>query len=276
METGRIFKIKRFSVHDGPGIRTTVFLKGCPLRCTWCHSPEGQDERFEIWQESNTCIACGLCVEACTEKAVTLQTVSHKITVDRNLCRLNGNCVSVCPTTAMQFTGKEMSVEQVFAEIEKDITFYESSGGGVTFTGGEPLYQDSFVAAIAEKCRNKGIHTAVETCLSGNIEVMEILNTIDLFIIDLKIFDASEHLFLTGRSNEEILENFRMIVNSGKEIIVRIPLVKNITDTPENLNSIRNFVHSLNPSIPVELIPFNPLAGNNYERLGIPFRLNEL
>ena len=154
---GRIFKIKRFSVHDGPGIRTSVFLKGCPLNCLWCHSPEGIGSEISLWHDNSLCIACGECVKVCRNKALKLvdDPDSH-IIIDRNLCTLNGDCMKTCPTGALQFTGSVMTVSEVMEEIEKDILYYRQSGGGVTLTGGEPLYQPDFSMGILEECRKKG------------------------------------------------------------------------------------------------------------------------
>ncbi|HLN56649.1 MAG TPA: glycyl-radical enzyme activating protein [Bacteroidales bacterium] len=273
---GKVFRIKRFSIHDGPGIRTTVFLKGCAMRCVWCHNPEGLNEEPEVWHDKTTCIACGRCVESCSTGALTLVNEDHNVIIDRKLCKLNGDCVRICPTGAMQFTAKEMTTEEVVAEIEKDRIFYETSDGGVTLSGGEPLFQPDFSASIFKECRKKGIHTAVETCLLGYWHMIEqFIEDIDLFLVDLKIFDQENHIKFTGHTNNLILKNFKMLASTGRDIRVRIPLVKNITDTPENISAITGFVHSVNPEIPIEKIKYNPLARNNYDRLGIPFILSE-
>ena len=272
---GTIFKIKRFSVHDGPGIRTSVFLKGCPLNCVWCHSPEGIGPDISIWFNQNACIRCGRCVKACPEEALRMNNGSYPyIEIDRSKCRFTGNCVRVCPAKAMQFTGMFVSPEEVFSEIEKDVVFYQSSGGGVTLTGGEPLYQPGFAYEILDLCKRKQIHTAIETSLFAEKEVIKRISSVtDLVIADLKILDPVIHKLHTGESNEIIKENFAFLTGSGKSIIVRIPLVKNITDTIENRIAIQNFVSSFGKKIPIEFIDFNPLAANNYKRLEIPFPL---
>ena len=273
---GRIFKIKRFSVHDGPGIRTSVFLKGCPLRCVWCHSPEGIGSDISIWFNTNTCISCGRCVKACPENALSMSGGSEPmIEIDRSLCRVTGDCVKVCPSNAMQFTGVLTSPEEVVSEIVKDLAFYKSSGGGVTLTGGEPLFQPDFAFEILNTCRGKQIHTAIETSLfADNAAVKRITSVTDLFIADLKIFDPLMHNKFTGESNEIIKENFAFLAGSGKNIIVRIPLVSKVTDTTENRMAILEYVKSFRKQIPVEFIEFNPLAVNNYKRLGIPFPMD--
>jgi pyruvate formate lyase activating enzyme len=272
---GTIFKIKRFSVHDGPGIRTSVFLKGCPLNCVWCHSPEGIGPDISIWFNQNACIRCGRCVKACPEEALRMNNGSYPyIEIDRSKCRVTGNCVRVCPAKAMQFTGMVVSPEEVFSEIENDVVFYQSSGGGVTITGGEPLYQPGFAYEILDLCKRKQIHTAIETSLFAEKEVIKRISSVtDLVIADLKILDPVMHKLHTGESNEIIKENFAFLTGSGKSIIVRIPLVKNITDTIENRIAIQNFVSSFGKKIPIEFIDFNPLAANNYKRLEIPFPL---
>jgi len=272
---GTIFKIRRFSVHDGPGIRTSVFLKGCPLNCVWCHSPEGIGPDITIWFNQNACIKCGRCTEACPGRALTMNSRSDPfIGIDRVKCKVSGECVKVCPANAMQFTGTFVSPEEVFNEIQKDVVFYNSSGGGVTLTGGEPLYQPMFAAEILELCRGRQIHTAIETSLFAEEGVIRLISSLtDLVIADLKIFDSVLHKHYTSESNEIIKENFAWLAESGKNIIVRVPMVNDITSTSENVKAIQDFVGSFRKNIPVELIEFNPLAANNYKRLGIPFTL---
>lgn len=275
---GRIFKIKRFSVHDGPGIRSSVFLKGCPLNCVWCHSPEGIGSDISIWLNQNACIACGRCVKACPAGSLKMNNGSNKtIEIDLLKCNMTGDCVKVCPANAIQFTGMITSPEEVFLELVKDIAFYKSSDGGVTLTGGEPLYQPDFSFEILELCRKKQIHTAIETSLFADKEIIERISSLtDLIIADLKIHDALIHKSYTGVSNEIIKENFAFLADSGKNIIVRVPNVRNITDSMNNMMSIREFVNSFRKEIPIEVIEFNPLAVNNYKRLGIPFPLEDI
>jgi len=274
-DEGDVFKIKRFSVHDGPGIRTSVFLKGCPLKCVWCHSPEGISSANSLWYNKNFCIACGECVEACPTKALRLtDDATPEIEIDRNVCRLSGDCVKTCPTNALQFTGYKATVAEIITEIEKDLAYYQTSGGGVTLTGGEALYQPEFSTEILKGCKERNIHTAIETCLYCDRAVIDlILPYVDLFFIDLKIFDTVQHKKYTGRSNEKIKDNFKYIAASGKKIIVRIPMIENITDTIENRKAVMDFVAETDENIQVELIAYNPLTENNYNRLGIPFLL---
>ncbi|MGC1391084.1 MAG: glycyl-radical enzyme activating protein [Bacteroidales bacterium] len=279
---GTIFKIKRFSVHDGPGIRTTVFLKGCPLNCIWCHSPEGISPEITICHDQSLCIACSECIKSCPEKALNFVTEPESqsqplININRKLCTLSGDCVNVCPTGAIQFTGTKTSVSSVIDEIIKDLLYYRMSGGGVTLTGGEPLFQPDFSAEILGACRKRKIHTAIETSLFCERETLSsISDFVDMFIIDLKISDPIQHIQYTGKSNESIKENFRYIAKSGKLVIVRIPMIEGITDSEENKNAIQEFVKKTDSRIPIEYIPYNTLAENNYKRLNVPFLLNRV
>jgi pyruvate formate lyase activating enzyme len=270
---GAIFKIKRFSVHDGPGIRTAVFLKGCPLSCIWCHSPEGISSDITIWHDKSLCIACGECVQTCPCKALKLLPDDEpQINIDRRLCNTTGDCVKICPTGAIQFTGSIASVSDVTNEIEKDILYYHKSGGGVTLTGGEPLYQPDFSTQILKDCRKMNIHTAIETCLFCERETINrISDYVNLFIVDMKLSDTTQHIHYTGKSNEIIKENFRYVAESCKAVLVRIPLIPGITDTKDNRNACEKFVHDIDSRIPIEHISYNPLAENNYKRLNIPF-----
>jgi pyruvate formate lyase activating enzyme len=216
---GVIFKIKRFSVHDGPGIRTTVFLKGCPLKCVWCHSPEGINSEISIWYNPGLCIGCSLCANICSQNALELVYKQKPyIIIDRSCCKSAGDCIRICPTNAIQFTGSVTSVNEIINEISKDLVYYQSSGGGVTLTGGEPLFQPVFSAAILKSCKEKEIHTAIETCLYCNRGDLDmVMDHIDLFIIDIKVYDDARHKFYTGKSNKLIKENFHYIATSGKK-----------------------------------------------------------
>lgn len=270
---GVIFKIKRFSIHDGPGIRTSVFLKGCPLNCIWCHSPEGISKDISIWYNCNLCIGCGKCVQVCPEKALKLVSgTKHYIHINREYCNISGNCVSICPTNSIQFTGSVTNISMIMDEVEKDMLYLETSGGGVTLTGGEPLFQPEFSAGILKACRIRKIHTAIETSLFCERNVIDLVSEyVDLFIIDLKVFDSRSHRIYTGKGNELIIDNFRYLANQEKDILVRIPLIDKITNTELNLSAVTNFVKETRSDIQIEKIGFNPLAGNNYEKLGIPF-----
>jgi pyruvate formate lyase activating enzyme len=272
---GRVFKIKRFSVHDGPGIRTSIFLLGCPLNCVWCHSPEGINSSISIWYDNKACIACGECVRACKKDALKLVIdIDSHIVIDYAQCNVNGDCVKICPTGAISFTGSQMNTDEVMNEIEKDLLYYSTSGGGVTFTGGEPLFQADFLMSILRECRKKNIHTAIETSLFCETQTLEVIaGYVDLFLADLKLFSNDSHLRFTGKPNTLIKENLRFLAGLGKKIIVRIPLIEGITDTEKNKSAIIQFVNETDSRITIEFIPSNPLAANNYKKLGIPFLL---
>ena len=272
---GIIFKIKRFAVHDGPGIRTTIFLKGCPLNCIWCHSPEGISSGITVWYNQNLCIACSQCVTSCPENALVLTNeINPYIRIDRKLCKASGECVKICPANALQLTGSVTTVSEIFSEIDKDILYYQMSGGGVTLTGGEPLMQPDFSAEILKECRKKNIHTAIETSLYCERKSLnKVLDLIDLFIVDIKLYDSDQHQHFTGKTNEIIKDNFHYISKKGKSIIVRIPMIKDITDNDENIKSITDFVNSTDRNIKIEMISYNPLTENNYKKLDIPFLL---
>lgn len=268
---GTIFRIKRFSLHDGPGIRTAVFLKGCPLKCIWCHNPEGLTNEIATWHNSNTCISCGMCIASCIHKALE-QTGEGRIEIDRSLCRNERNCVKACPTGSMQSDGDITSADKVLEEILKDSQWYETAGGGVTLTGGEPLFQPAFAAEILRRCRQNNINTALETCLYAPwSDLQSVIGLLDTIIVDMKIADPVRHRIYSGVSNDLIRENFIRLASEDIPIVVRIPIVPGITDSEQNISEIRNFIHKINKEIPVELIPFNPLARNNYDRLGLPF-----
>jgi pyruvate formate lyase activating enzyme len=272
--TGTIFKIKRFSVHDGPGIRTSVFMKGCPLGCVWCHSPEGISNDISVWYDSSICIACGECVKVCKVGALELQNEPDPhLNIDRKLCTNNGDCINVCPTGALQHTGYIATVSEIVDEIQKDKVYYETSGGGVTLTGGEPLYQPDFSLSILQECKNRmNVHSVIETSLFCERETLKrFLFLVDLFLVDMKIFDEKQHIRYTGKSIEIIKDNIRYLVSEGKNIVIRIPIIPNITDSEENLTSIEKFIHDLDPLIPIEKLSYNPLAGNNYDRLGLKY-----
>ncbi|HVN57742.1 MAG TPA: glycyl-radical enzyme activating protein [Bacteroidales bacterium] len=276
METeGIIFNIKRFSVHDGPGIRTGIFLKGCPLNCKWCHNPEGISGGISIWYNRNSCILCGECVASCPENALTLtEGPDPSIDINRSVCTVKGDCVRNCPTGSIDFTGMKVTMAEVMAEIRKDLVFYESSGGGVTLTGGEPFFQPDFCTGLLRWCRKEGLDTAVETCLYCEREILkEAAEYTCHFLVDLKIFDPGKHKEFTGKRNEVILDNLKFLSEMNCDITVRIPLIRGITDSPGNRRDIEEYVKSVSTGIPVEYLNFNPLTKNKYRKLGLDYKL---
>jgi pyruvate formate lyase activating enzyme len=265
----RIFDIQRFSVHDGPGIRTTLFLKGCPLRCVWCQNPEGLEGAIRLWHFANLCARCGACVAACPRRALALGR--DGIEVDHGACDRCGKCIEACPRNALAFDGRELGVEEAVAELVKDRLFYERSGGGVTFSGGDPLQQAEFVGAVAGRLRALGIHTAVESSLFARWEAVEaLLPVVDLFIVDLKLADPARHTALTGQDNAPILANARRLAAALADpgrLLFRVPLIPGFTADPARLAAVAALAAAIDPAVPIELMNFNPLAAAKYQRM---------
>jgi glycyl-radical enzyme activating protein len=263
---GNIIDIKRFTIHDGPGIRSTVFLKGCGLRCVWCHNPEGIENSVDLWYFPRQCIQCRACLKVCPSDALWADEEGETfIWINRQRCTRCGLCVQACPTTALSFDGRRLSSDEVASTLLRDQPFYEQSGGGITISGGDPLIQHRFSEAILKRCREAGVHTAIETCLQAPWEVVEsLLPVTDLFIVDLKLADPRQHLEYTGHDNELIRANYRRLAALGLDMLTRIPLIPRVTATPENIGAIARFVRECNPGGRVELINFNPLAESKY------------
>ena len=273
MKKGIVFDIKRFAVHDGPGIRTTVFTKGCPLRCSWCQNPEGMAPETRLWYFESKCIRCSSCIEACPQKALSEGDKDEPhIRIDYGLCTKCGICVSICPASALAFDSKKMSADEVLEEVEKDRLFYDVSGGGVTLSGGDPLYQHQFNLEILNRCRERGIHTAVETCLYAKKRIVKTFaRVVDLFIVDIKLYHPQIHERYTGYDNTVIKRNFEFLSSLGKNIHVRVPLIPEVTAVEENLRDIARYVRSVREDIPIELINFNPFAAQKYRILDAPY-----
>jgi len=267
MERGRIFNIQRFSVHDGPGIRTTVFLKGCPLSCLWCHNPEGGSFHPEIVVVESRCIECGECVSVCP---LGLPSGVHGGWAgDKQRCVMCGTCVDVCPTEARQIAGRDMWVDEVMEEILKDRIFYDDSGGGVTFSGGEPLAQPRFLTAMLEACRAQGVHSAVDTSgLASKDRLLEMAGLANLILYDVKLVDAKRHRDYTGVSNETILENLRILGTNGYPIWLRIPVIPGVNDDAENIEATARLAASIPSVRRVSLLPYHRLGSDKLKRLG--------
>jgi len=284
--SGWVFDLKKYSINDGPGIRTTVFLSGCPLKCLWCHNPESQSFEPELLYRAGRCLSCGECVEICPEGAIRLECRSStsasveaelphsRVVTDREKCTQCQTCLATCYSGAREFSGKAMTVSEVMAQVEREIPFYDESGGGVTFSGGEPLMQPGFLSALLKACRAQEIHTAVDTSGFANWQVFEqIRGEVDLFLYDLKQMDSARHKEVTGVPNEPILENLRRLSAAGAKCLVRIPLIPGINDDEQNLVESGKFLASLPPLEGVELMGYHDLAQAKYEALGMEYKL---
>ncbi len=267
IKDGIIFDIKKYAIHDGPGIRTTVFLKGCPLQCFWCHNPEGINPDPELIYQSNRCLEdCSDCISVCQNEALSKQ--NNSIFINRKKCALSGKCADICPTEALRIIGRKISVLELILEIEKDRIFFDQSKGGVTFSGGEPLMQPKFLSALLEECQNRNIHTVVDTCgYTPFRNLAEIKDKVDLFLYDLKIMDEKKHKDITGTSNRVILENLKNLSKLKKKIIIRIPLIANLNDTEKNIRQTAEFLKSLGNIKDINLLPYHKIGTGKYKNL---------
>jgi len=269
---GTIFDIAKFSTHDGPGIRTAVFFKGCPLHCWWCHNPEGQSPAAQLVYREERCIRCFSCVEACPNHAIKI--LEGTPTLLRNACKLSGMCALACQTKAREMAGKRVKVSDVMEEIEKDNIFYDESGGGVTFSGGEPFMQPIFLQNLLEACNERRIRTAVETC--GFVASETLLNSgpyVDLYLYDLKVVDSETHRRFTGVSNDMILNNLRQLSQLHDHVIVRFPVIPGVNDDDVNVFRLGEFVSSLGSVKEIDVLPYHELGIEKYKRLGIVSRM---
>jgi pyruvate formate lyase activating enzyme len=273
IKKGIVFDIKKYAVDDGPGIRSTIFFKGCPLRCWWCHNPEGQVMTPELMYRRSRCIKCGECVKACPYKAITLG--ANRMSISRKLCSSCGECSQECPTGALAVVGKETSVEEVMKEIDKDAVFYGESEGGVTFSGGEPLLQFDFLNALLDECKDRSIHTAVDTCGHASPEAVEkISHKVDLFLYDIKLMHDKDHEKYTGMSNKQILRNFEMLAENGRDLLVRFPIIPAINDSKENVAKTAEFILSHGVKR-ICLLPYHRAGTEKYRSLGRRYKLKE-
>ncbi len=265
-ETGILFDIKRFAVHDGPGIRTTVFFKGCPLRCAWCHNPEGIAREPELSFTRQKCALCGACVAACPQGAHRIDAAGH--TIDRSRCTRCGKCVEACYPRALTLYGRAVTVEELLTEVLADRAFYDESGGGVTASGGEPLLQSDFCAALFAACRAEGVHTALDTCGAVPWEAFaRVLPHTSLVLYDLKHTDSAAHRRWTGLGNERTLENLLAVGRSGVPVEVRVPCVPTVND--EMIGDMARFLTRVATLTGVRLLPYHDFARSKYAAIGL-------
>lgn len=265
--TAWIWDIRKYSLHDGPGIRTTVFFKGCPLKCLWCCNPESHASGAEVVWIRERCLACDLCLESCARYAISVDPSGRRV-VDPASCDLCGVCAHQCPGEAMTIVGRQMTVDEVLAEVARDAIFYSRSGGGLTLSGGEPLAQPEFAAELlARYKRSEGGHTAVETCGQADWdEIRRLLPYVDLFLYDIKHMDALEHRRYTGAGNLRILENASRIATSGRRLVIRFPLIPGCNDGEDNVRRTAALARSLGVER-VDLLPYHRLGEPKYTRL---------
>jgi len=279
-----VLKIDRFAIHDGPGIRTTIYCKGCPLRCVWCSNPEGQEPDPNLVFLQTRCIGCGVCADSCSNKALKFATGcaadKYEVEIDRANCNMCGDCVSVCSPKALEVWGRSYSIPDLLRIVEQDRQVYRKSGGGIMLTGGEPLFQWRYVREFLQSCYQSGIHTAIETCAYSSEEHFDqIVNQVDWLFIDLKHMDSNAHLKLTGKRNDLILRNTRLastvLARRRKVLVIRMTVVPGINDG-ENIYAMANFVRSLPYVERVELLQYHTYGVHKYRLLGRTYSLLNL
>ncbi len=275
---GNIFDIQRYSLHDGPGIRTTVFLKGCPLRCLWCSNPESQKLYPELAFFENKCVRCNRCVEACCLGAITNSITLERLEINRDMCNGCGQCEEVCTYEALKIIGLSYSVKEVLNIVRRDVPFYSKSRGGVTLSGGEPLFQAEFSEVFLRACKRESIHTAVQTSAYCAKNVFErIMPFVDLFIFDLKIIDTDKHELLTGVKNDQIIKNLDYLLDSSCNVIIQIPLIPGVNYNHHLFKQMVDFLVPRSQKIlGVSLIPYHKLGIPKYKALGRNYALSEI
>jgi pyruvate formate lyase activating enzyme len=261
-----IFAIKRYALHDGPNIRTTIFFKGCPLACHWCHNPEGMDFKIKILNLAEKCVGCGECIQNCRDNV--LRMTADGIRRDEDRCTMCRVCIDTCPALAHESTGWQLSIEELVAEIEKDLPFFDQSGGGITCSGGEPLCQPESLMALLQACGALGIHRAVDTCGFAPTEtLLRIATQTDLFLFDLKHMDSNIHKQYTGVANELILHNLKALAATGKPIRIRIPLIAGVNDDEKNIQATGAFAAGCSGVEGIDVLPYHPSATAKYRKL---------
>lgn len=271
--TGTVFDMQRFSLHDGPGIRTIVFLKGCPLHCRWCSNPESQNNSPIVMYKKSDCFKCGRCISVCKVGAISFDNETH---IDRKKCTGCGECTNVCPSGALVLKGKTMTIQQAIKELKKDATIFRRSDGGVTLSGGEPLVQHDFASQLLLACKSQGWNTAIETTGFGSLEAIEkVIPHVDTVLLDIKHIDPYTHKKFTGISNEVILKNAKRISQITKTV-VRVPIIPGFNYSYKDIEDIAKFVKTLNNVDTIHLLPYHTFGENKYDLLGIEYTLDGL
>lgn len=273
MTEALLFNVQRFSTEDGPGIRTTLFFKGCPLTCPWCHNPEGMKRQPEIMRFPVDCVGCGDCAAACPEGALSF--TDGVVSFDRGACKTCGTCVDACGPGAIEVVGRSWTVDDLVEEALKDRTFFETSGGGVTLSGGEPALYVDFLMELLPRIRDRGVHAAIDTCGAvGRERFGRILAAVDLVLFDIKMLDDGEHRRVTGEGTELILSNAAAAAGQGVPMWIRTPVIPGFTDSDENIREIAKFIRRSLPSVVrFDLLAFSNLCTSKYERLGRVFEM---
>ena len=270
MSTGLIFDIKKYAINDGPGIRMTVFFKGCNLSCEWCHNPESLSPKIQKMYNASKCIGASKCLDNCPNNA--LELTSKGIITNYDLCNLCGKCAEVCPTKAFEMLGSIISISDLMKQIENEAIFFDQSGGGVTFSGGEPLMHSEYLLEALKECGKRFYHRVVDTtAFSSEETILEVAKNCEMLLIDLKIMSSDKHKFYTGVHNEKIHSNIRALAKTNCELFFRIPLIKNVNDDEENIRRTAEFITSLKlDKTEVNLLPYHKVAENKMLKLGIP------
>jgi pyruvate formate lyase activating enzyme len=279
MNTAVVFNVQRFSLHDGPGIRTTVFLKGCPLNCPWCHNPESRDGQPQLAIKADRCVGCEQCTPVCPENLAGPVQPGTDVNRPGVTCLRCGACAEACPSGARELLGEDMEVDGLLAEIERDRSYHQESGGGVTFSGGEPVAVGNapFLLECLTEIGKRGVHRTVDTC--GHVAtdtLLAVAAQAELILYDLKIMDNARHRLVMGVGNERILQNLRALTERGHEVWIRVPLIPGLTDDEDNLTAVAEFVSSLPKRCPIHLLPYHATGGNKYGRLDLDYPLAAL